>query len=178
MPAFPNLTDSDIATIQAFLLDLCPTTAVTGEELWASNCASCHGADAGGTTAAPSVRCATRVANAVRVGRGTKMPSFPSLADGDIALLESYLDGVCTATGRTGADLWAGNCGTCHGAQAQGGRNGLGVRGPDVACTGAGDFREAVREGEGGMPTFPALSTSDVDAISAFVHGAYCSGGG
>jgi mono/diheme cytochrome c family protein len=176
MPSFPGLTDVDIATIQAFLADLCPTTTVTGAELFASNCATCHGAEAVGTSAAPRVRCATRVADAVRRGRGPAMPAFTRLPDAELVLVEAYLAGVCDQHGRSGEDLYAGNCATCHGQTAGGGRNGLGVRGPDVQCTGAGDYQEKVRSGDDDMPAFPALGTDDVDAIVTFVHGAYCAG--
>jgi mono/diheme cytochrome c family protein len=176
MPAFPNLGDADIATIQAFLVGLCPTDSATGADLYAGNCAACHGAGAAGTSAAPSVRCATRVVDAVRVGRGTAMPSFPALADGELARIESHLGQLCATAGRTGADLYAGNCATCHGPSAGGGRNALGVDGPDIRCEGANDFQEKVREGDDDMPAFPALDPGDVTAIASYVRGTYCSG--
>jgi mono/diheme cytochrome c family protein len=176
MPAFPNLDDDDIATIQAFLVGLCPTDSATGADLYAGNCAACHGTDATGTSAAPSVRCATRVVDAVRVGRGAAMPSLPALADAELARIDAHLDQLCTAAGRPGADLYAGNCGTCHGATAGGGRNALGVRGPDIRCQGANDFQEKVRKGDDDMPAFPALDAGDVTAIATWVRGTYCSG--
>lgn len=174
MPAFPNLSDTDIATIQAHLGTLCPAGAATGAELFASNCATCHGADAGGVDPAPSVRCATMVADAVQVGRGTRMPAFPSLAGADLSHLEGFLDQLCTEHGRTGADLYAGNCSTCHGATANGGRNGLGVHGPGIRCKDAGEFGEKIRYGEDGMPAFPALDSTDVSAIVDYVHASFC----
>jgi mono/diheme cytochrome c family protein len=178
MPAFPNLTDSEIATIQAFLIGLCPTSGVTGAELYASNCAACHGAEAIGTPEAPSVRCATRVADALGRGRGTAMPSFPEFADVEVTRLQGYLADLCTAAGRPGADLYAGNCAGCHGVTANGGRDGLGVRGPGIRCKGANDYQEKVSKGDGRMPPFPALVPADVTAIVDFVHAAYCPGGG
>jgi mono/diheme cytochrome c family protein len=177
MPAFPDLTDADIAGLQAWLESLCPPGAASGADLFAGNCADCHGADAGGAGAAPNVRCATRVADAVTIGRGAAMPSFPDLVTADVSAVIAYLDQLCTTYGRTGDALWAGNCSTCHGATAHGGRNGLGVAGPDVACTETGDYAEAVRFGGDGMPRFPALDPADVSAIVSFVRGTFCTGG-
>jgi mono/diheme cytochrome c family protein len=176
MPAFPALSEADIATIQQLLLGLCPPGTASGEELYAGNCATCHGGDAGGVGDAPSVRCATRVADALEIGRGTRMSSFPTFVGADLTSLTGYLAELCLQHGRTPADLWAGNCSSCHGATAGGGRNGLGVRGPNVRCTGANDYREKVAQGDDDMPSFPALDPSDVDAIAAFVHGSFCSG--
>jgi mono/diheme cytochrome c family protein len=178
MPAFSNLTDADVQKIQDFLGGLCPAATATGAELYASNCAACHGADATGTPGKPSVRCATRVFDAVRVGRGAAMPIVPGLSDAEVNRIQSHLGTLCDQHGRPGADLWAGNCGTCHGADAGGGRNGLGVRGPDIQCSGAGDYGEAVARGPDKMPAFPALSASDVSAMASYVRGSFCTGGG
>jgi ubiquinol-cytochrome c reductase cytochrome c subunit len=177
MTPFTNLADADIAKIQSFLDGLCPVGTATGAELYASNCASCHGADAVGTTAAPNVRCATRVADAMQKGRGTRMPSFPGVVATEVASVQGYLTTLCNQFGRTGSDLYVGNCSTCHGTTAGGGQNGLGLRGPDVQCTGANDYSEKVRFGDDGMPAFPALGTSDITAIVDYVHGAFCPGG-
>jgi mono/diheme cytochrome c family protein len=175
MPAFPDLSDQDVSDIQGHLLTLCPTDEATGEALYASNCAGCHGADAGGA-AGPSVRCATRVSQAVRTGRGAVMPAFPmtTMPDVEVDRVVAYLDAQCTAAGRPAADLYAGNCSTCHGATAGGGRSALGVRGPNIRCTGLGDYREKVREGDDEMPSFPALDDADVGAIRAWVFDGFC----
>jgi mono/diheme cytochrome c family protein len=104
------------------------------------------------------------------------MPSFPTLTDPEIARIDTYLGELCAAARRTGADLYAGNCASCHAGNAAGGRNALDVRGPDIRCTGANDYQEKVREGDDDMPAFPRLGTTDVAAIASFVHGAYCAG--
>jgi mono/diheme cytochrome c family protein len=177
MPALPRMTDAEIARIQDFLDGLCPAGSAGGAELWTANCAHCHGADGGGTASAPNVRCATRVVDAVQRGRGAAMPAFPGLAGIDVGTLGSWLGLACAAYGRTGDALYAGNCASCHGATARGGRNGLGVRGPDIACTGSGDYHDAVQDGADAMPAFPALSSADVDAIVSWVHAEFCPGG-
>lgn len=174
MPSFPLLPGGEIALIQGFLNGLCPPGSAGGTELYAANCASCHGADAAGLGEAPDVRCATRIDDAVLVGRGDAMPAFGSMAGPDLASITTRLGTLCTQNGRTGASLYAGNCSTCHGATAQGGQNALGVSGPDVACTGEGDYQEKVQFGDDEMPAFPALSAGDVSAIVTYVHGAFC----
>jgi mono/diheme cytochrome c family protein len=105
MPALPNLTDADIATLQGYLDSLCPSP--TAADLYASNCASCHGADGGGTPRAPTARCATRVFDALTVGRAAAMPAFAAFTSDDATHVQQYLDQLCTASGVTGADLSA-----------------------------------------------------------------------
>jgi len=175
MPPFA-MTDAEIGLVQAYLVGLCPVGSAGGADLFAGNCATCHGVDATGTATAPGVRCATRVADAVQYGRGERMPSFPALVPSEVTTLQGWLEGLCTASGRPAADLYAGNCSTCHGTTGHGGQNGLGVRGPDIQCTSAGDFSETVRFGDEGMPAFPALGTGDITAIVEYVHGSPCTG--
>ena len=118
--------------------------------------------------------CATRVVDAVQVGRGTVMPSFPSLAGAELVRLTTHLGQLCTDHGRTGTDLYLGNCSTCHGADAGGGRSALGVRGPEIQCTGRNDYQEKVQNGDGRMPAFPLLGTGDVDRIVDWVRASFC----
>jgi mono/diheme cytochrome c family protein len=175
MPSFPSLAEQDISAIQSFLSGLCPVDAATGSELYASNCATCHGGDGAGTGAAPSVRCATRVEDALVVGRGARMPAFSTtLTSGERIRIADFLLAQCNAAGRTGADLYAGNCATCHGASGSGGRNGLGVAGPDIRCADAGDYREKIRFGDEGMPAFPLIVPGDVTAIQAYIAEGFC----
>ena len=177
MPAFPALGGSDVTSLQQYLeTTFCPVGTATGADLYASNCASCHGTEAAGTDAAPSVRCATLVADAMREGRGPRMPSFPAFVPTEVTSVQSYLTGVCNELGRPGSDLYLGNCSTCHGTTTNGGQNGLGVHGPDIRCTPAGDYSEKVRFGDDGMPAFPALGSGDITAIVDYVHGAFCTG--
>ena len=176
MPSFPKLDDAQIAEIQSFLFGLCPVGGASGADLYASNCATCHGPGAVGTATAPNVRCATRVDDALVVGRGARMPSFSALSAPERALLVGYLAGACADAGRPAADLYSGNCASCHGARGGGGTNGLGVYGPNIRCTEVGDYREKIRFGEGAMPAFPGLTPSDATAIAAFARIAGCTG--
>lgn len=176
MPAFTALADADIASIQSFLDGLC--VAPTGLELFASNCATCHG-DAGSGGVGPNIQCtvASRVLDAVRRGRNGVMPAFSaaSLPADQLTLITNYLAMEC---GGNPAGLFASNCATCHGATAGGGRNANGVRGPNIRCTGTNDFLEKVRFGDEGMPRFPELSTTDINGIASYVNQTFCPLGG
>jgi mono/diheme cytochrome c family protein len=154
-------------------------TPTTGPELYAANCASCHGADAAGLDGRPDLRCTvpTRITDAVRNGRGdaaTGMPAFSTaqLTDGQLTLITDWLATLCSGSA---ADVYASNCAVCHGATAGGGRNADGVRGPDIRCTETGDVGEALSQGEGGMPRFPSLVGS-ANELARFIRG-FCTGG-
>jgi mono/diheme cytochrome c family protein len=170
MPAFPDaeLSDDDIVAIQGHLLTLCPTATVTGADLLAGNCASCH--------QPATIRCATRVADAVRVGRATAMPVFPAstMPDAELQRLIDTLSGLCADAGRTAADLFAGNCQSCHGADGAGRTNALGVTGVDLRCADVSLFVDHVRNGAGAMPPFPLLSDADATAIHDWVFTSFC----
>jgi mono/diheme cytochrome c family protein len=175
MPPFDNLSDADVATIQRHLRDLCDASGRAGVDLFTSNCAGCHGADARGLAGTPNVRCAVDVRDAVRAGRdGGAMPAFlaTELSTADVTNVQAYLDGLCTASGpsRPG-DLYLSNCAGCHGPTAAGATNSAGVHGPNVQCTETGDFLDAVRSGEDAMPAFPRLTNADVSTIAGYVHG-------
>jgi mono/diheme cytochrome c family protein len=169
MPAFPNLSEADIATLQGYLDGLCP--APTGADLYASNCASCHGAYGGGTARAPAARCATRVTDALTVGRAAAMPAFSAFTPDDVTHVQQVLDLLCTAFGVSGADLFAANCSSCHGANGGGGQNAFGEHGPDIRCYDIPDFFDAVQSGYEVMPPFPTLDADRIGRIILWVHG-------
>jgi mono/diheme cytochrome c family protein len=175
MPAFPSLSDADVGTLATFLAGLCTASGRTGHDLFTSNCTRCHAADARGTTIGPNVRCAVDVATTVRSGRpAAGMPPFlaSELSGADVDAVTAYVGGLCDASGPARpADLYLSNCARCHGATAGGGVSADGVHGPNIRCTGSGDFGEAIRFGEDAMPSFPTLTAADVDAIVAYVRG-------
>jgi mono/diheme cytochrome c family protein len=149
-----------------------PTGPRTGAELYATECGSCHGADARGLDGRPSIRCKTSIVEPVRNGRGTLMPAFPGLSDADVAAIQTHLAELC-GTDPTGADLYAANCASCHGAGAAGGRNSAGVAGPDIRCKSAHDIAEKVQEGDDEMPAFPELDAAAIGRIASWIGG-YC----
>lgn len=152
-----------------------PPPPTTGPELYAVHCAGCHGADAAGLDGRPDVRCTVPdwLTDAVREGRGsgdTGMPPFTTtqLSGDQLGLIIDHLVGICSGSG---ADLYAGNCATCHGQTAGGGRSADGVRGPDIRCKDSGDFDEVLAQGEERMPPFPSLVGAPATKLANFVHG-------
>lgn len=147
------------------------------QDPYTAQCASCHGADARGTAQAPSIRCTVHVRGPVRNGRGPdRMPAFSvaQLPDADLDAIVAYLAAACADGGDARAgDLFLGNCAGCHGATGGGGRDARDVPGPNIRCTGVGDYLEKVAQGDDGMPAFPELSRDDVRQLHAYVH-AFC----
>ena len=126
MPALMRITDSEIHRIGDHLLGLCPVGSTDGATLFASNCASCHGASGAGDGTRPDIRCSvpSRITNAVRKGRGVDFPVMPSfgtavLTDAELASVMAFVAPFCSGQP---ADLFASNCATCHGATGTGGR--------------------------------------------------------
>jgi mono/diheme cytochrome c family protein len=145
-----------------------------GAGLWGAFCASCHGADARGLEGRPDVHCSKRIFDAVRAGRrgpAGEMPAFPELTDAEIDLIQGFLDTLCPTESASGAELYAGNCASCHGDDAAGGTNGSGVRGPDIRCQDADSFQEKVSGGDDEMPAFPGLPAAAIARIADFVGG-------
>jgi len=107
MPAFSttDLPQDQLTTIADYLRSLC---SGSGADLYASNCASCHGPTAGGGRNAdgvfgPNVRCSEGgdLGEAVR-GGAEGMPAFPSLAGSQLTKLGRYLSSLCSLGGGGG----------------------------------------------------------------------------
>ena len=85
MPPLPGLTDGEIDEVQAHLARRCARHGRTVRDVYAANCATCHGRDgAGGRDArwieGPDIRCTAPAdfTQAVVQGQGG-MPAFPEL---------------------------------------------------------------------------------------------------
>jgi mono/diheme cytochrome c family protein len=174
MPGFSGLSASDIAAIEGWLQSFVNAAdPSTPRDVYAMECASCHGATGEGTARGPQIRnpVPSYAAWVVRNGRGD-MPEF----DGSL-VSDDELDTMFTWLGSfpkpaDGAGLFQRFCSNCHG-----GGGGLGEE--------AGELRGVVRGGVGSnpgsgeyMPAFPAsvLSDADVAKIASFLTGG--SGGG
>ncbi|HXJ37153.1 MAG TPA: c-type cytochrome [Candidatus Eisenbacteria bacterium] len=168
MPAFLRLTDADIANIQSYLDGLCPAATATGADLYAGNCATCHGADAHGGTA-PDIHCARAARYVVYygvVGVFGGMPALLSVTDAESARIQTYLDGLCPSGSATGATLYANNCAGCHGQNGQGDA----PRGrPDIRCSVRSRVNSAITRGRGfTFPVMPSLPFTDPEVTSMF----------
>ena len=100
MPPVP-LSAAELTTVAAYLDGQCSHQP---PDVYAANCASCHGPTAGGGPNGPNIRCgAEEFAQAVR--QGTEgMPAFPSLGGAEITGLARYVAGFCGLGGGGGDD--------------------------------------------------------------------------
>jgi mono/diheme cytochrome c family protein len=108
MPPLPGMSDVEVDEVQAYLADVCAKRGRTVRDVYAANCATCHGRDgAGGRDArwieGPDIRCTAPAdfTQAVVQGQGG-MPAFRELGP----LVESLRRQArgrfrCPAAGRT-----------------------------------------------------------------------------
>jgi len=175
MPAMMRLTDPEIDKIQDHLDGMCPLGAATGAELWASNCAGCHGdSGQGDGNRRPDIRCsvASRVSNAVRKGRGTFVPVMSSwgtssLTDAELTSIRAFVAPGCAGTGQA---LFTSNCATCHGATGTGGQNANGLAGPNIRCKSQTQISTAIASGFGGMPALADMSAGQTTAVVGYLR--------
>jgi mono/diheme cytochrome c family protein len=144
-------------------------------EIYAEQCAGCHGDDASGGVA-PSLQdtglAVEAVVSIISEGEGT-MPAFgDTLSDSEIEALAGWLAGPGAggdASLAVGAELYAANCATCHGVDASGGS------GPALTTTTltSAELATVVAAGQGAMPAFSeTLSAEDITALTAFMEAA------
>lgn len=164
-----------------------PDRVARGEELFRTNCVTCHGDDAKGTNRAPplaGVGAATadfqlRTGRMPAANTNGQPPSKPvAFSDDEIKDLVAYVaslgDGpaipdVDPANGdlSEGGELFRENCAACHNAAGIGGALSYGTRAPSLLEVEPTQIGEAVRIGPGQMPVFgPDTFTDDqVDSI-------------
>ncbi|MFT3709915.1 MAG: cytochrome c [Archangium sp.] len=161
--------------------------AVTGESLFAAQCAACHGPTGEGTSLAYQLRSPVRpyATFVIRNGRHEAitftgaMPSFSTTAvsDMNLGLIFDFLDAVPRPT--DGQGLYVRFCGNCHGPEGEGGRADEGL--VHKAYDEPEEIEEAVREGHGRqrygdreeyMPAWTAaqLSDAEVTLIAAWLR--------
>jgi mono/diheme cytochrome c family protein len=87
MPPLPGLTDAEVDQVQVYLDRRCAARGRKIGDVYAANCATCHGRDGTGGRDArwiegPDIRCTVRAdfVQAVTQGQGG-MPAFPQLAE-------------------------------------------------------------------------------------------------
>jgi ubiquinol-cytochrome c reductase cytochrome c subunit len=176
MPGFSGLSTSDIAAIEGWLQSFVNAAdPSTPQDVYAMECASCHGATGEGTARGPQIRnpVPSFAAWVVRNGRGD-MPDFDTnlVSAEELDRIFSWLGSFPKPT--DGAGLFQRFCGSCHGG------------GGGVAEE-AGELRGVVRGGRGSnpgsgeyMPAFPAsvLSDAEVAMIASWLGGGGGGGGG
>ena len=165
----------------------------SGAQIYAVECAYCHGADLKGTNDGPTLQGsgAAAIDFMLRTGRmplevpGTEPFSAPpQLTPQQIASLTAYVvahgagsgppipavhpDPARLARGRV---LFDDNCQACHGALGTGSIAGFGWLAPNMHADTADEIADAIRIGPGVMPRFGPnlIDQSDLDALVTYV---------
>jgi ubiquinol-cytochrome c reductase cytochrome c subunit len=163
-----------------------------GQQLYETNCTTCHGTDATGTDNGPSLQGVGPAAVNFQVSTGRmplanpadqpqRQPSqftpeetaalvayVASIAPGGPAIPDVSIENGNLATGMS---LYLGNCASCHGAGASGDSVGGGQIAPGLNEATPTQIGEAIRTGPGVMPRFGerTLTPQDVDSIAAYL---------
>jgi MYXO-CTERM domain-containing protein len=155
----------------------------TGENLYAANCANCHGDPWSGAAVDPSLPGLKRVAGArscTITGAIFGTSVFPRgvpdmVAFGNQQLSTTQIDaiaGYLNSRTATGEQRYVATCAGCHGNDGRGGRVGEGVRGKS-----ANSIIEAVRD-ERSMQYLGCLSPSDIQLTATFLSSGEAGNGG
>ncbi len=157
-----SLPAADLQAIADYLVSLAPPPpppgGSTGEQLYDTNCGSCHGFGANSTKAGADL---TRINNGI--ANEPSMNFLSSLPAADIQSIADYLTSLAPPT--SGSGLYATYCGSCHGADGSGGTSGEDVRGDS-----ASDISEAIQD-ESEMQYLSFLTSQEIQLISDFLDG-------
>ena len=145
-----------------------------GENLYAANCADCHGDPWSGPAVDPSLPGLKRVTGArscTITGAIFGTSVFPGgvpdmVAFGNQQLTTTQIDaiaGYLNSSTATGEQRYVAACAGCHGNDGRGGRVGESVRGES-----ANDINEAIRE-ERTMRFLDCLPSSDIRSMATFL---------
>lgn len=171
-----------------------------GKDLFAVNCASCHGLNGEGLAqqGAPALTNvgAAAVDFQVRTGRMPMANPYTqaqgktnTFTDDEINALATYVgslgtgpsvpsedqyspDGLSAEDVARGGDLFRTNCSACHNFKGAGGALPNGYVAPSIENTDAAQIWEAMRTGPGQMPVFAtgAIPDKDVRSMIAYVE--------
>ncbi len=160
-----TLTAADIQAISDYLVSLSPPPpppppgGSTGSTLYASNCASCHGAgDNSGKAGATAARINNGITNVAAMNFLAGV-----LSATDVQAIADFLATAAPPT--TPEGLYAANCASCHGADGSGGTSGKNVIGDS-----ASGIRKAINK-EKEMLSLSFLTDAEVQLISDFLNG-------
>jgi mono/diheme cytochrome c family protein len=99
MPSFPVFAGPDLTTLEAWLAQRCADHGRTASDLYAGNCASCHGDTAGGSRnglgdPGPDIRCTGLNDYQEKIASGGDgMPAFRSFSAGDVVAIFEFVSG-------------------------------------------------------------------------------------
>lgn len=174
-----DLAMLDPADLHAIVDSLPAGTAVValtegppdGTVLFSTNCAGCHGPDAGGSIG-PDIRGVSSATITEAIGRVSMMVAMQSLADESINAIGEYLSGlvegasapagVAVGEGLDGKVVYSMNCLGCHGVKANG------QIGPAIRGMSDSNIADAI----GRVPMMAGLKTlgsAEIAAVSQFL---------
>ena len=186
MPAFGlTLSEEQLAALESFLaqaLEDPPPPTKTGEDLYAADCAGCHGANLeGGSGPALDTTGLSEadISAIVAEGQGGMQGFGGTYSADDLNAVAAYVIASATPASeppeeapdapengsRVAADLYADNCRTCHGPSGEGGAGPtlLGLTSSEAELT------SVIADGRGSMPGFGgAFSESEMSAMVSF----------
>ena len=158
----------------------------TGERLFANNCSTCHGSDAGGAKGFPNLTDddwlyggePASILASITEGRAGVMPNL-RLNGADVTVLALYVQHLAGRTDVTDYAIQRGEslfgvCAACHGPDGKGNQtigapnltDDIWLHGPREA-----DIEHVLRNGiQGNMPSFKnALSENEIKLLAAYV---------
>jgi ubiquinol-cytochrome c reductase cytochrome c subunit len=169
-----------------------PGAVERGRRLYLLGCASCHGAEGGGTSQGPDLRGVGAAAADFQLSTGRmpntqpdrqsvtkRSPYTRAEIDDLVAYVASLGPGppipdVITPPGdlQEGGQLYLDNCAACHSAAGNGGALSLGRAAPTVRDATPVQVAEAMRTGPGQMPVFgpETLTRKQVNSIVRYVE--------
>ena len=162
-----------------------------GAELYAAQCASCHGADGRGVedrgptleTEGPAA-----VDFALRTGRMPMSAPDMEARRGPVRYSEDEIRALVEYAGAfgdgpeipdvdpdagdlsVGGELYRLNCAACHVASGSGAAIGGGREAPSLMESTPTEVGEAIIVGPGAMPVFGTFSDSDIDSVARYVQ--------
>ena len=161
-----------------------------GADLFALQCAGCHGSDANGVTdRGPAIRDEGRAAVdfVLRTGRMPLADPYIQAQRGPVRYTEAQIVSLVDYVGQLGAGpdipvveiasadvpsggaLYRLNCAACHVASGAGAAIGGGRNAPSLMAASPTEIGEAIVVGPGAMPAFDSFSRQDVDDVAAYI---------
>jgi ubiquinol-cytochrome c reductase cytochrome c subunit len=163
-----------------------------GANLYATQCASCHGVDGEGVVdRGPTLRTEGRAAVnfVLRTGRMPLADPFTAPARGPVRYSEAEIVALVDYAGAFGdgpdipnvdpaaGDLAEGgvlyrlNCAACHVASGSGAAIGGGREAPSLMSSTPTQVGEAILIGPGSMPVFGTFTSENINDVAAYVEG-------
>jgi ubiquinol-cytochrome c reductase cytochrome c subunit len=165
---------------------------LVGADLFATQCASCHGpAGSGVDDRGPDIRDEGEAAVdfVLRTGRMPMADPGMQARRGSTRYTEAQIDSLVSYVGALGSgppiplvdptrgdvvaggDIYRLNCAACHVASGAGAAIGGGREAPSLMIASPTEIGEAIVVGPGAMPSFDSLDNGDINDVAAYIRG-------